>query len=318
MLKIKPLDLDEAAGLRGYADVRIAAQAVDHPGEPASSRDRIIASLREASPDFSEFVRLVALRDGEVVGIAAVGLRTRLAVGSITVHPRYRRQGIGTALLDALLPELRAGGREALENRVVTKGSAGEHWALARGFHVTASRVVQRLTVADVEPESWELSAPVGYRVERWIGATPEHLLVSVASTRRAIHDAPDTARDPEWTPELVRAAEAEDLAAGVEHRVVVAVEEATGLVVAFTDVQLYPDDFEHTVWHDTVVAPRHRARGLARFVKAHMLRWLLTDRPELERIDTGTAAANFPMIRVNERLGFVTAREVVVVSRSV
>ena len=47
------------------------------------------------------------------------------------------------------------------------------------------------------------------------------------------------------------------------------------------------------------------------------MLRWLLADRPELERIDTGTAAANAPMIRVNERLGFVTTREVVVVSRS-
>ncbi len=47
------------------------------------------------------------------------------------------------------------------------------------------------------------------------------------------------------------------------------------------------------------------------------MLRWLLADRPALERIDTGTAATNFPMIRVNERLGFVTAREVLVVSRS-
>lgn len=315
-MEIKLLDLDDDAEPRGYADVRIAAQTVDRPGEQASSQEQIIESLREASPDFSEFIRLVALRAGEVVGIASVGLRERLAIGSITVHPRYRRQGIGTALLEALLPELR--GREALENRAVVKGSAGEHWALARGFHVTASRVVQRLTVADVEPDSWELTAPAGYRVEQWIGEAPEHLLVSVASTRRAIHDAPDPGRDPEWTPELVRAEEAEDQAADVEHRVVVAVEEATGRVVAFTNVRLHPNDVEHTVWHDTVVAPLHRGRGLARRVKAHMLRWLRADKPELARIDTGTASANSPMIRVNEALGFVTTREVVVVSRSV
>lgn len=313
MLEIKPLDLDDTASLRAYADVRIAAH-------PESSRERIIASLREPNPDFREVFRLVARRDGEGAGITSAGVlsgpNAQLAIGSITVHPRYRRQGIGTALLEALLPELR--GREALENRAVVKGSAGEHWALARGFHVTASRVVQRLTVADVEPDSWELTAPAGYRVEQWIGEAPEHLLVSVASTRRAIHDAPDPGRDPEWTPELVRAEEAEDQAADVEHRVVVAVEEATGRVVAFTNVRLYPNDVEHTVWHDTVVAPLHRGRGLARWVKAHMLRWLLADKPELARIDTGTASANSPMIRVNEALGFVTTREVVVVSRSV
>ncbi|MCG8928335.1 hypothetical protein [Lentzea sp. CC55] len=39
--------------------------------------------------------------------------------------------------------------------------------------------------------------------------------------------------------------------------------------------------------------------------------------RPELEHVGTGTGSANSAMIRVNERLGFVTAREVVVVNRS-
>jgi mycothiol synthase len=55
----------------------------------------------------------------------------------------------------------------------------------------------------------------------------------------------------------------------------------------------------------------------LSRVVKAHMLRWLVADRPALERVDTGTDASNSHMIRVNEQLGFVTDREVVVVSRS-
>lgn len=311
------LDLDDTAELHAYADVRIAAH-------PESSRERIIASLREPNPDFSEVVRLVARRDGEGVGITSVGLlngvNARLAVGPITVHPDHRRQGIGTALLEALLPELRARGGETFESWGVIKGSAGEHWAVARGFRVAASRVMQVLTIADAAPVSWEPAAPRGYRVEQWIGETPEHLLASVAATRQSIHDAPATeseVRAPEWTPEVVRAEEAEARAAGVEQRVVVAVEEATGLVVALTDIPFHPGDSVHTRWGSTMVTPAHRGHGLGSVIKAHMLRWILADRPELERVDTGTDATNSHMIRVNEQLGFVVDREVVVVSRS-
>ena len=67
MLEIKPLDLDDDVELHAYADVRIAAH-------PASSRERIIASLHEKNPDFDEVVRLIARRDGEGVGITSVGL----------------------------------------------------------------------------------------------------------------------------------------------------------------------------------------------------------------------------------------------------
>ncbi|MDX8048408.1 GNAT family N-acetyltransferase [Lentzea sp. BCCO 10_0798] len=262
MLEIKPLDLEDAAELRAYADVRIAA----HPG---SSRERIIASLREANPDFGEVIRLIARRDGEGVGITSVGLlggvNARLAIGPITVRPDHRRQGIGTALLERLLPELRDRGRDTFESWGVVKGSAGEHWAVARGFHVAASRVIQLLTVAVADPASWELDAPRGYRLEQWIGATPEHLLASVAATRQSIHDAPATesaVRAPEWTPEVVRAEEAEARADGVEQRVVVAVEEATGLVIALTDVPLHPGDSAHTRWGSTMVTPAHRGHG--------------------------------------------------------
>ncbi|SFR12835.1 Acetyltransferase (GNAT) family protein [Lentzea waywayandensis] len=317
MLEIKPLDLDDEAAVQAYADVRIAAH-------PASSRERIVASLRESNPDFGEVIRLIARHDGEGVGIASVGLlggaNARLAVGPITVHPGHRRRGVGTALLEALLRELRARGRDTLESWGVTKDSAGERWAVARGFHVAASRVMQLLTVADADPASWELAAPSGYRVERWIGETPEHLLASVAGTRQSINDAPATesaVRAPVWTPDAVRTDEAEARAAGVEQRVVVAVEEATGLVVALTVVPLHPGDTTSARWQDTVVTPAHRGHGLGGLVKAHMVRWLLADRPELERIDTGTDAANSHMIRVNEQLGFVTDRAVVVVSRS-
>jgi hypothetical protein len=68
-VEIKPLDLGDDTEVRGYADVWIAAQAVDRPGEPTSSKERVIESLRHANPDFSALLRLVA-RDGEIVVVS--------------------------------------------------------------------------------------------------------------------------------------------------------------------------------------------------------------------------------------------------------
>lgn len=324
MLEIKPLNADNEADLHSYVGFRAAAQAVDEPGTPAPNLERIASSLRNPRVEHGEVIHRIACRDGEVVGAAAVallpGVNARLASASLTVHPRHRRQGIGTALLEALLPELRARGRDSIEAWGVTQDSVGEQWAVARGFSVRAPRVLQRLNIAEVDPATWDVPAPPGYRALQWMGETPEHLLPSVASTRQSIHDAPRgdvVARPPEWTPELVRAKESAAREAGVEHRVVVAVEEATGEVVALTELPLYPADETVARQEDTVVTPAHRGHGLGRFVKAHMLRWLLADRPAFDRIDTQTSAENSHMIRVNEQLGFVIARRMVVVSRS-
>ncbi|MET9225135.1 GNAT family N-acetyltransferase [Lentzea sp. NPDC003310] len=314
MLEIKVLDLDDEAAVGAYVDVWLT-------GHPTTNRQWAIESLWEPNPDFGEVVRLVARENGAGVGITSVGLlngvNSHLAVGTITVHPEHLRQGIGTALLEALLPELRARGGEAVEGWGVVKGSAGERWALASGFRLVAGRVLQRLTIADAVADQ---RVADGYRLERWTGAAPEHLLVSLAATRNSIRDAPATGsarQDPEWTPESVRADEAEARAAGAELRVVAAVEEASGLVVAQTDVPLHSGDTTDTFWGSTMVTPAHRGRGLGLAVKAEMVRWLRDERPELERVDSGTDASNTHMIRVNAQLGFFTNREVVVVSRA-
>ncbi len=87
------------------------------------------------------------------------------------------------------------------------------------------------------------------------------------------------------------------------------------GEVLALTELSLHPSDVTSARQEDTVVSPAHRGRGLGRVIKAHMLRWLLADRPALELIETRTNADNVHMVRVNHRPGFVDAREVVTVS---
>ena len=69
----------------------------------------------------------------------------------------------------------------------------------------------------------------------------------------------------------------------------------------ALTQMDLYPDYPEWAVQQDTAVIPAYRGKRLARWVKAHMLRALLAERPSIGKIYTNVNADNEYMIRVNE-----------------
>ncbi len=60
------------------------------------------------------------------------------------------------------------------------------------------------------------------------------------------------------------------------------------------------------------------RGRGLGRAVKAAMMRWVLADFPDLERVVTNTAAGNASMIRVNGQIGYVHYADIGVFEASV
>ncbi|MEV6867171.1 GNAT family N-acetyltransferase [Streptosporangium subroseum] len=149
-----------------------------------------------------------------------------------------------------------------------------------------------------------------GYRVRGWTAEAPQEVLVSYARARRAIFDAPKggiTWNAPEWTPERIRAEEAAYLAADVEQRTVVAVHEATGDVAGLTELIIRPGQPDHGRQLDTAVLNEHRGHGLARAIKAAMMRRLVRERPDIVRISTQTAADNVHMATVNHQIGYRT-----------
>lgn len=311
--------------MRGFYDVLVSSQAVDKPDEPRLEYGNLVGRLKTPFPGLGPLIHRLAYQDGEVVGVAAVHFpeaeNSELAVVEITVHPRFRRRGVGTAMLRSLLPELRARGRVRVEGGQVTKDGAGERWANVLGFQVANTRVMQVLLVPEVDSAIWEVEAPSGYHLERWVGSAPERLVESYAVARQAIHDAPlggAEFQDPEWTIERVRAAENELRALGIEQRVVVAVHDQMRAVAGFTEVELHPHRPFWGYQRDTAVLSAHRGHGLGRFVKAGMMRWLLADRPGLERVYTGTSADNSHMINVNHQLGYTTVRTMIVVNSAV
>jgi RimJ/RimL family protein N-acetyltransferase len=115
-----------------------------------------------------------------------------------------------------------------------------------------------------------------------------------------------------------VRETEAEREEKAIEHRVVVAVDNQTGEVSGLTEIERYPHRPHIGSQRDTVVLAAHRGRGLGAAMKAHMLRWLIADHPDLEKVITGTNELNTHMQRVNAQIGFTTTRVLTTVHQDI
>jgi mycothiol synthase len=311
--------------LADYYRLVLDTGKVDRPDEEPPPYESVVARLSTPLTSRGPSRIWAAYLGGRLIGMANLGFpddeNGHLVIGDIRVHPDQRRRGVGTALLRAALPTMRTEGRSILTAWGVTAGGAGAKWADALGFRVVHHDVLQMLSIRDTDGSVWQVAAPDGYRLTKWIGTAPDDLLDSYARARTAISDAPSedsSRRLPEWTSERVRTAEDDLRRRGVEQRVVVAVHEATGAVAGLTELELHPNRQDLGYQQYTTVLAEHRGRGLGRVVKAAMVRWLVDERPQMTRIATSTAAGNVHMIRVNHQVGFKTMRSMVDVEAEV
>lgn len=305
--------------------LRTVALRVDSPEDALPTPETVTGRMREPLPELGPCLFWVARRAGRVVGLIRTGFpgdeNTGLAMVETVVHPDWRRRGIGTALLRASLPAIRDSGRDVVIGAGLRSGGAGEAWVDVLGFRETRRVVMQLLDTRTADRTLWAAHPPPGYRLARWVDSAPEALVASYARARPAIGDAPwgeSSYRLPVWTVERIRAAERELIERRVEKRVVVAVEEASGEVVGLTELHVLPHRPDHGYQGDTCVVAAHRGRGLARCVKAAMLRWLIAERPDLERVYTTTAESNTEMLNTNHRVGYVTVRTMIWVEHDV
>lgn len=314
-MDFRPFDPAQATDedFRAIYEFGVVRSAVDWPELTPPTYEGTVGRLRTSAVGAEPETMWLAEDGGKLVATGRFKIEleenTHLATITIAVSPEQRRQGIGTAFLKVLLAEARAVGRTRVMGPHVRVGSGGEPWAERMGFVPAQTYVMQTLTVADTDPALWDVPVPDGYRLVAWTGAAPEDIIASYARARHAIADALKgdlSWTDPDWTPERIRKEEADFLATEREHRVVVAVDEATGEVVAQTQIFVRLARPEEALQSDTSVTREHRGHGLGRALKAAMMRGLVADRPGLATVETQTAdIAN--MARINLEVGYRT-----------
>jgi GNAT superfamily N-acetyltransferase len=266
-----------------------------------------------APDDYNTSIGLLARdQDGVSVGGAWAELPLKdnltFAYAEVFVVPDRRREGHGTALIEALMAACGDAGRSTMLCEGVwgvdDQDAPAKQFAEQRGFTLDIMDAHRELLLPARLPA---LVIDPAYEIRSWRGACPDELIDGYADVRRLmVQEAPsgDAGLENEhWDAARVRAEEAKWEKSGRVPQVSVAIA-GDGSVVGHTQLVFPSDSIEVYQW-DTLVLPSHRGHGLGLALKVftmHQAADLLDGR---RRIHTYNAASNAPMITVNEAMGF-------------
>jgi GNAT superfamily N-acetyltransferase len=325
-LTITPLDPADTAAVDAAYRVQAVAIANDVPDFPSPCRRRFVTSLRVQWPGAEDRHWVARGADGEVVGHLAVELPTldnlQNAFVGVTVPPERRRVGVGRALYDHAVAFVRERGRSRILAFTPDTLPGGEPrdpapsaFATAVGMKSSLDEVRRRLDLATADWPALDAmlagarAMAAGYTVVNWGDTVPDEYVAGVAALDSDfLNEAPlgELVMEAEkFDPARIRAAEAARAQYGRHIAATAAVHDATGQVVALSDLARQADHVEHVGQGITLVNPAHRGHRLGLLTKIENLRRAVDRFPGMRYIDTWNAAVNAHMIAINEQLGF-------------
>jgi GNAT superfamily N-acetyltransferase len=309
----------DAARLQSSYEIVAAASRADVPALPV----RALPFYRNRwTTGFSGFRRQTWLGkddSGQPVGCYLLVLpdleNPTMGWCELIVAPAWRRSGAGRALLEHCASQARLDGRMRLVGEAI-EGSPGNAFAAEVGATGGLTEVLRRLDIDDALPSKLAAlrtaASPLadGYSLITWIGASPADTLEDQVLLSAAMADAPrDEGTDHEaWDAERITELERVCLATGQQFYSVAARHEATGRLVAITQMSVESGTPEWGFQMITAVLPAHRGHRLGLLIKAEMLDLLAAHEPAVRHILTGNAASNDHMVAINEQLGFTVA----------
>ena len=136
-MRVRPARAEDAAAVEDIYDQGIQAQTATFriPTHPAADRRGVMELGADNTP-----VLIAESDDGEILGWAALSAHSSracyegIADCSIYVETHHRGAGVGTVLMDALLPEARRRGYWKLVSRVFVSNEASRALCLRAGF----------------------------------------------------------------------------------------------------------------------------------------------------------------------------------------
>jgi GNAT superfamily N-acetyltransferase len=327
--QVRLVDLHDDADCAAAYAALMASRTHQRPWDDSDGFEQTLTEWRYEDPS-ERAERWVVETDGVVVGVATLYVslddNTDKIWAEVDVHPDHRGRGAGSALAQLLERRGRELGRRELIVEVYlppvgtgTDTDTDEHpferFAAAHGFRAESTDNVRilDLPVPDAVLDRLEASARErwagAYRLETHTDGLPDELVEGYCRVSNLLNvDAPTGAVDFEaetLTPERYRGYLDLERRQGRRRLTTVALETATGEVVAYTDLVL-PSGAPTKTWQwGTLVDRAHRGHRLGMAVKVANLRKLQSAHPERKTVGTGNDATNSYMVGINEELGF-------------
>ncbi len=317
-IEIREIDTRTASdeALRDLHEFYHSVDAEYLPDDPPEPFERRLLDWKNLTED--EAVPRWALReDGKIVaaGLAGINLEqnTDNGFGRVHVHPAARGKGHARRLTEFILSYLESQGRVRVDTHVKL-GSPSEGFAGRLGLEKAQEERRSRLKIDELDMDlmdSWidrAAERASDYELLHIDAPYPEELVQKFCDLTAVMNTAPrDDYEMDDWilTPEVWRDIEAKTDQRAADIRTCIAVHEPTGDFAGYTTIQtdrLQPDQ----AWQwDTGVDPAHRNKGLGRWLKAALIKRVLDECPDVDRVDTWNAGSNEPMLAINVAMGF-------------
>ena len=292
------------------------------PDEPKPDENLIMRYMRDTHPHFYQEDWLAF--DGEkVIGRGNLGYANEgtppyeenkhIAQASVSVHPDYRRQGIGRRLLSKILSSI-------VQNPEITTVFSGSQLDTGIAFCESMGGIFSqegaenRLRLEEVDwnmidqwvEEGRKLSEMEKVSLEFFEDCPDDLIDRYVEVYQETMNQQPLGEYDGKMkeTPETRRLSEERNKEKGMKWFTMATVEE-NGDVSGLTELLFHPELPHKAFQNLTGVRDKYRGRGLGKWLKAEMLKWFTAQNSSIKYIVTGNDTTNAPMLSINERMGF-------------
>jgi GNAT superfamily N-acetyltransferase len=318
-VEIRQVDPGDERAIRDFYNIYVTCGR-DRAGFIAAPYEELASKIREPTGDLA-CTGFLAYSDGEAVGEGwyAAFLRANLDQVSATprVLPRYRRRGIGSALLGHLENHARANDRMLMRTFTAWpvqcgpdgSGTPGVEFARKHDYPLLLIQAGRRLALPVAARLLDELTARAdpSYLICAFSGPVSEALVQGWAELDASLAtEEPTGGLETGKAPPSVEAVRDHERMMAESGQVTynaVAVS-PDGELAGYSSIVVRPAGGPAGQW-GTHVRRRHRGHGLGYGVKTAVIRRLQQERPDITAAITSNALTNKAMGAINLRLGY-------------